>query len=134
MNAIRIPAAKLAKTIMVMEIRRKDTIKFGRKHPGNVEPNAHAEIVPGHSIRLFGTSRNGVEYNTTFRVGDYAVYGSYNMVYTGKIRSITAKRVTIVEDHFGTVHSLDLHTFNWRNYNYNEADIADNNLNWLMTS
>src|SRR5690348_11656791 len=98
--------------ITVSEIRAKDWTRHGIRHQGKVTEGHHAEIVPGRSIRLFGTVAAGSRYvrnesgrmvsceqhpyQRDFVVGDVAEYSSYNLSYTGTIRSITAKTVTIV--------------------------------------
>ena len=79
----------------------------------------HAEVSKGKSIRIFGTDGNRhtpKEINRTYRVGDRAVYDSYNLFYTGPIVSITEKTVTIDASSTGyTVKRLPLAVFFARN-------------------
>lgn len=115
------------------EIRSKDWVRFGRKHEGEVLRGAQAEIAIGKSIRIFGTDHNHrlspVAYDLTFKIGDRAVYGSFNLVYTGRITKIGSKTVTIATDH--EVKQLDLYTFITRNWNYNAERIAKRNAEWM---
>ena len=109
----------------------------------------NADVEPRQSIRLYGECQdrcryikqvdaNGVTtyhqesyaqpFDLTFRVGDRAVYGSYNLTYTGKIVAIGPKTVTI--DAHGTgerQHRLSLYDFAWRNWDYNAEKIAHDN-------
>lgn len=66
--------------------------------------SATVEVDPKESIRLVGydevewnegKKEYGKDFDQTFRVGDEAVYGSYNLVYTGTIVKIGPKTVTI---------------------------------------
>lgn len=90
----------------------------------------HAEIDKGKSIRIFGTDgnrRTPAEIDRTYRVGDRAVYDSYNLFYTGAIVSITDKSVTIDASHTGyTVKRLPLAVFFMRNRQAIEAIDAHN--------
>jgi len=138
-------APKATKKITVWEIRSPDRKSFGRLYPGEVVPNHHAEIVVGVSIRLFGMTRpnaryvrdangnrvldtEGTVYRRDFKIGDEAVYGSYNLVYTGLITAIGEKTVTITETgRGGQVHRLSLHEFDWRNCDFDAAETARRN-------
>lgn len=124
------PAADL---IRHNEIRSKDRIFRGRKHEGEVLRDAHAEIMVGKTIRIFGTEHNHrlspLSYDLTFKIGDEAVYGGRNIKHTGKITKIGPKTVTIADDH--RVKQCDLYTFIEKNWNYNAARIAKHNLDWL---
>lgn len=97
----------------------------------------HAEIIPGKSIRLFGTFRNHVngpqEFDLTFVIGDEAEYNSYNLTYTGEIVSIGAKTVTI--KHYPnreTKSRLDFYDFAYRNWDFDSAKIAAENSETMM--
>jgi hypothetical protein len=89
-----------------------------------------ADVVPGASIRIYGNVGKRA-YDLTFKVGDTAVCGSYNLIYTGEITKIGPKTVTIVE-HKGhpleTTHRLKFAEFSWRNDNYDTKRIAEQNL------
>lgn len=99
------------------------------------EPNVgmNVELMPGHWIRLFGVDHNRISgplnYDKTFKVGDYAEYDSYNLKYTGRIVAIGKKTVTI-EDMYKKNRRLTLYEFTWRNRDYDEKEIADHNLSW----
>lgn len=91
-----------------------------------------ADVIKGSSIRIHGTNGNHVSraqpVDQTFNVGDHAVYGSYNLVYTGEILSITEKTVTI--DASGTgcgKKRLPLAVFFARNHGRTPEQIATHN-------
>lgn len=108
--------------------------KITTTHPSwNKDQTYEVTVEAGKSIqvkRIFRDYRGGVEETVSpeFRVGDYAVYGSYNLIYTGRIVSITEKTVTIkpYENQDGTKR-LKHADFAWRNYDYNAERIASRN-------
>lgn len=117
--------------------------KFGTKHEGKIEKTSFAAITPGRSIVLFG-ARNGKAYRKRFEIGDIAEYDSYNLSYTGPIRAISVKRISI-----GTgwsrngssrvtpgdpekLKSLDIHAFDWRNYDFDAEATAVRNHETMM--
>lgn len=116
----------MAKTIKYEPIMTKARKRFGREYPA--QPTKHnAEVTVGESIRIWGTEYKG-DYEQTFKVGDVAVYGSYNLIYTGVITSIGTKTVTIRHYEEGSeVSQLDLNTFAGRNWDYDAQRIADAN-------
>lgn len=89
------------------------------------------DIEPKKSITV---TREGHE-PTKFVIGDIAEYDSWNLSYTGIIRQITEKTVTI-EAYSGTSnakkHRLKLETFAWRNYRFNAERIARENFETSM--
>lgn len=138
-----------SKKIVVTDIKGRDGVRFGRKYEGQVRKGHHAIIETGKSITLIGTVEAGTryvrdektgllnklceshDYRKKFNVGDHAVYGSYNLIYTGEITAIGAKTVTIVEKH-GRTHRLDLHEFSWRNWDYDAEHISRSNADTMM--
>lgn len=115
-------------------IQPKSYTKFGETHHPEEKNIYHVAITPKKSIRLYGTQINHlpgpIDFDKTFNIGDHAEYDSYNLSYTGKIISIGAKTVTI-EDH-GERHRLDLHTFAWRNWDFNIVRISEDNADTMM--
>ena len=91
----------------------------------------NVEIEKGKSITV---TREGHEPNT-FLIGDWAEYNSYNLSYTGIIRQITDKTVTI-EAYPGTSNSkkyrLKLDNFAWRNYDFSKAKADIHNANEMQ--
>ena len=80
-------------------------------------------VISGKSITVTREGHNP----TTFKIGDQAEYGSYNLSYYGAIKSITEKTVTIVPRFGGGSRRLKLDTFAWRNYNFDlDRTIAEN--------
>jgi hypothetical protein len=107
---------------------------------GTPNPRHCADLVKGEWIRLYGLSderdhydpetgkhsRYCTAYDITFNIGDTCEYGSYNFIYTGTIIGISEKIILI--KHHGDQHTrLDLHSFNWRNWDYDEEKIAKHN-------
>lgn len=121
----------MAKTILHTPVMTKARRRFGRDYPSQAT-TFNAEIVPGESIRIWGTYSNR-EFDRTFKLGEYAVYGSYNLIYTGEIVKIGAKTVTV--KHYrdsDRVTQMDLNTFVWRNFDYDAQRIADRNADTMM--
>lgn len=93
----------------------------------------HAEIFPKKWIRIFGKFTNRAEpiyFDLVFNVGDEAQYGSYNLIYTGKIVSFGQKTITI-EDH-GESHRLDIYRFIDQNWDFDSERIAKYNAEEMM--
>jgi hypothetical protein len=129
----RAGCGKARPPIVVENIVRKPVKRFGIVYVSTPDAmrSYNAEIIKNSSIRLFGVTREQVRvqvspvavewrevpYSITFAIGDLAVYDSYNLVYTGEIVAIGEKTVTIKArgEH---LHRLDLHTFAWRNYDF----------------
>lgn len=159
--------APARRAITYQNITGKVRRRFGVTHPAPVAEGQHADVVPGSSVRLYGEDPNRCRwdaerrqsvqytrhYDLTFRVGDRAVYGSYNLVYTGTITAIGKQTVTITEDGyerdangetmrdadgllrtgpFGQAHRLELYEFNWRNNDYDAEKIARENADTMQ--
>lgn len=131
----------MAKTVTILNVRSRDYTHRGERRPGPVAMGHHAEIVPGESITLMGERdvcfhaantndekryiTTKAEYRITFRIGDLAEYDSYNLVYLGRIVSITEKGVTI-EAH-GRRHRLDVYGFSNKNCDFDLESIQRRN-------
>ena len=108
-----------------------------------------AHVVAGSSVVLVGEEKAGYRsvfnpatgrhqpttepqpISRTFRVGDEAEYGSFNLVYTGTVTAITLKTVTIVEDdRAAKVHRLSLYDFAEANYDFDAAKARKRNAEW----
>ena len=88
------------------------------------------DVEPKKSIRLYGTYYNmqpPCAYDITFKIGDKAEWGSYNLTYTGTIVSIGEKTVTIQHKVFTERTRLDFAEFAWRNFNFNAEKISREN-------
>lgn len=117
-------AAPALAVIKYDEIRTKRT--------GDIEKGYQAEVIPGASVRIFGVDHNGFKprsFDLTFKVGDVAVYDSFNFAFTGSITKIGPKTVTIK----GTTatRQLDLCSFMQKNWNYCAERITKERLNWM---
>ena len=113
---------------------RKAHTHRGVFHPEEIIPNAYAEVIPGVSIRLFGI-HNREAYDRTFRIGDEVAYDSFNMTYTGAIKSIGATgSVAVIKDRGRPQTArLDLETFNWRNRQLDLVAIDERNRDVMMS-
>ncbi len=142
-----VTALRSAKKITVWEIKTRDHKSGGRTYAGEVIEGAHAEIVPGKSIRLFGMAGDGRRwvrdaegklvpgeayvYRKDFAIGDVAEYDSYNLSYCGTIVAITEKTVSIREKHGSRVRRLDLADFSQRNWDFDAEATAKRNSEWM---
>ena len=140
-------ARRIAKKITVWEIKTRDHKSGGRTYAGDVIEGAHAEIVPGKSIRLFGMIEAGKRwvlnadgrrvpceayvYRRDFVIGDVAEYDSFNLSYCGTIVAITEKTVSIREKYGSRVRRLDLADFSQRNWNFDAEKTAKRNSEWM---
>lgn len=83
------------------------------------------------SVRIFGHCSNRITpmtFDRTFKVGDEAEYGSYNLKYTGRILAIGPKTVKIDASCTGDkVRSLDLFEFIDRNWDFDAEKMAKHN-------
>lgn len=70
-------------------------------------------------------------YDLTFRLGDVAVNGSYNLTYTGIIESIGPKRILVVGVPVGR-KSMDLRSFSAYNRDFDAERIARENADTMM--
>lgn len=86
------------------------------------------DVWPKVSIAVQRVERDGsVTPKNVFKVGDEAEYDSYNLIYTGKIVSITDKSVTIQPKYASQKKRLKLIDFAWRNYDFDSAKVAAKN-------
>lgn len=81
---------------------------------------------------LYTNAHSPKQTSVRFEIGGEAVYGSYNLTYTGKIISITEKTVTIdteMSNGFGTTEKRRLSLADFCNYNwdFNSEKIAREN-------
>lgn len=91
-----------------------------------------AAVVPGKSITVFGF-HNGTAFQKRFEIGDHGTYGSYNLIYTGRITSITAKTVLIEKDEQSKVRKvLKLRRFAEKHYHFDLASIEAHNRDAYM--
>ncbi len=122
------------------KITRKAWKRFGKVNPAVVREGAFAAVTPGRSIVLFGIKKEykrsdppeGVMrgYVRRFKIGDTAEYNAYNLVYLGKVTSITAKTVTVKHPHGPRKSVFDIETFNSKNYDLDVAEVVKRNSEW----
>lgn len=105
-----------------------------RRAPEKVE--GKADIVRGKSIRIYGCEYAGTSherpFDHTFEMGGVAVYGGYNLTYTGTVVSITEKTVIIEEEHSSRRHNMDLAKFLSWNRHFNLAEISARNADTMQ--
>jgi hypothetical protein len=129
--------------IHLRDLKDRDWVRVGVKHEGKADVGHHADIKPKQYIRLFGTSKkwlpkegrvepSDVAYDITFRVGDQAVYGGYNLTYTGPILAIGAKTITVQAGMTGDrKKQLTIAQFSHDNRDYDAEKIAKRNAEWM---
>ncbi len=109
----------------------------------NVSKGHHVAVEPGKRVVIWGSSKrlrpreSGAfltPYRVEFKLGDTAVYGGYNMTYTGTVVAIGAKTIT-VEEYSGTCnarrHRLSVARFSSWNQHFDLAAIAKSNSEWM---
>ena len=92
----------------------------------------NVSIVKGKSIRIEGVNKNSVDntpFDKSFEIGSEVVCGSYNLIYLGKIVSITAKNVIIDEGNGADWPNkrMRLAEFIERNWNFDIVRIRERN-------
>lgn len=122
-----------------------------RKYADPARHGLKAYVVPGKSVTLTATEERRlpvrdhhgkyletaielVHFVKQFKVGSLAERDSYNLTYVGRVRSITLKTVTVVEDegtNHETVSRLSLYDFAHRNYDFDAHKAAQRNAEWM---
>lgn len=110
----------------------------------NMDAIINMEITPSRHTSIFIDRNKWIELHTIntstdeiikvrFNIGDEAIYGSYNLIYTGTITSITNKTVAVKEPYTnGRTHRLKLHRFITMNHSYNKEWIREHNAETSM--
>lgn len=106
------------------DIQPKPYTRFGKLYTPRETMNTYnADVKPNQSIRIYGafrnTTRGPVDFDKTFKIGDWAEYDSYNLTYHGTITQIGKNTVTILPRQGERATRLDLYTFCWRNWDFN---------------
>ena len=101
--------------------------KARKRYPSR-ETEYQVELTGKSAIAIY---KNG-QFCRSFILGEEAEYGSYNLIYTGKITRISSKVVQITA-YPGTIserrHNLSLNEFCWRNHNFDAQKVAAHNQN-----
>ena len=113
----------MAKQAKQVEYRDLETVTSG---------STNADVTVGESVRIFGTDYPGQDYeksfDMTFKVGDQAEYGAYNLRYYGPILAITPKTVLISASSTGERKKrLKIAEFCWRNKNFDLEKVRAEN-------
>ena len=132
-----------AGSTITRDVASPDYTRKGVRYPGRIDKGHHVAVIPKVSIVCFGIEDNRTRldpatgrrvhepypYRVAFKVGDVAAYGGMNLTYTGRIESIGAKTVTIVDG--STRTRLDLQAFSSLNRDFNLARIERRNAEWM---
>jgi hypothetical protein len=115
-------------------IQDRSYTRAGRVTAGRIEHGQHAMVESGKRIVLWGVDRNRVSsdlvpYRVEFKIGDSAVYDSFNFEYVGTIVAIGDKTITI-ENH-GRKHRLSVYMFSRHNDNFDLARIERRRAEWM---
>ena len=99
-----------------------------RKHSPSRDTKYTVEVERNQFIQIFVDG----ELRNHFIIGDEAEYGSYNLIYTGRITKITDK-IMQVTAYPGSSnerrHNLSLSEFCWRNESFDAVKVAHHNHN-----
>lgn len=136
-NAVTETVTRTATGIEYRNLASKAYKRFGIKYPARPRRGEHAFVQPRERIVLWGykqSYRNGlVPYRHEFKIGDTAVYGGFNMTYTGTIVAIGEKTVTIQEPDGSTRrHKLSIENFSSWNDHIDLEEIARRNFDFMM--
>lgn len=121
-----------AKVINLETVKTRDFQQFKVKHEGFVISGTKAKITVGESVEIWYDGcdhRSGATYHNTFKVGDIAEYGSFNLVYMGPIVSITEKTVSI-KTTGDVIKRLDMARFIQINRDFDYAAASKRNSEW----
>jgi hypothetical protein len=127
------------RSVTIVEPRDRDRKWHGVMHHGESLKGCVVTIVPGRCVTISGVDHTRRAEPTPFfrhfRIGDVAEVGAYNLVYTGVVRAITAKTVTVVEydGHPGMEkrYVFSIYRFAQKNWNFDQDEAADRNANWM---
>ncbi len=116
-NCLKPGVGTVAGATTVSNIQPRSIKRHGTAIQPAVAGVFHADIT-ADSIRIYGTHGTSKRspFDRTFKLGDLAEHDSYNLVYTGLITAISAKRITINDD--GKIHCMQLHDFINRNWDF----------------
>lgn len=97
-----------------------------RKNRPSVPTKFTVEIEHNKSISIYADG----ELKKSFRIGDMAEYGRYNLIYTGNITKITDKMVQVtayIDTPLQQKHNLDLYKFCWMNEDFDLQKVNAHN-------
>lgn len=143
------------RAITITEVRDRDHTRFGKTYPGSLLERTTVKLLPNKwvairkeavtddSTRMIkdpDTGRYATNPNPTvrdvvrvFRLGDAAEVHSYNLVFTGHVRGITAKTVTCVEYEGSAqprTYRMSLYDFVQKNWDFDQDAAEKRNANW----
>ena len=119
-----------------------------RPYPEYARVPVAVVVTPGKSIRIVSietllshapatqlsparrTETTAIQ-SRTFKVGDQAEHGSYNLVYYGSIQTITEKTVVIFDRTYDKTRRLSIGEFVFRNHDFDLARAQKRNSEWM---
>ena len=112
----------------------KPVMTKARKHYPATATEYETAVVPGMFIGVRSKNRDGSYTEPKlFKVGDVVEYDSYNLSYMGTITKITAKTVTVDKGlSYSKNKRMDLHSFAFRNYDFDALEMAKKNSETMM--
>jgi hypothetical protein len=85
-------------------------------------------VIPGQRAEVHTVTNGNLVNVKVFRPGDEAEYDSFNLRYTARIKSITAKNAVFEMESWsaakGTTKRLPWDRFAWRNRDFNAVEVA----------
>lgn len=124
--------ARLNGALSYQHLRSRDVVKRGKRTPGVQYRDQHADVVPGKSIRLHGMY-GGQPYDRTFAKGDFCEYARNGLVYYARIIAIGERTVTVNDEDFKQIDTMELPEFSNRNRNF-DPDNARKNVGSVRVS
>ena len=140
--------SKGPRAIVIENPKDRDHTRFGQHREGETLKDTTVTIVPGRRIEIVHVVPPGhrsvkdpvtgrhvpnaeaFTVKKTFEIGDVAEVGGYNLTYTGIVRGITPKTITVVE-HEGTsmekTYRLSIYLFARMNWDFDAETTARRN-------
>jgi hypothetical protein len=95
----------------------------------------NADVIPGASIRIYGTQTNHINgpqtFDRTFNVGDVVEYDSFNLSYMGPVLAVGAKTIMVKCGIYKKARRMTLAQFCSRNWNLDLAQNTRRNSEWM---
>ncbi len=112
--------SRAGNAISYHHLRSRDVMKRGKRTRGVLYRDQHADVIPGQSVRLHGVY-GGVPYDKVFKRGDLCEYELNGVVHFARIVAIGERTVTVNDDDFDQIASLEFPEFSNRNRLFDEA-------------